>query len=566
MFRYRCPRCSVVLQALEIRAGKNTVCSKCSRPIIIPADKAQWVNEKGDPLLTSPTIVLPTGLTPPPLLRPMAIDAASESSADADNDVLGAISHGDIDLPSEAEPTAAPELAAAFELPQASPAPAFSRSLPKPDDDDGRVELYPAAPAVPAPVAETPRPPRTPQPVTPPPRREPEPAWSGPSSRSPSRGQRVVNSVPADTSAVALPEPLRLRTGMDIAVDLTSALAMRMKPPPRPPRDLKPSTALWVLATGIGVALFAASLATSRNFAEVVRAIGLAELLGGYAWITYLAYRRDPQRGIACAIPPLTFIYLRDRRYAKYRPLRFVVGGAALIGLAFLVPLVQPHTRQWAGVGDSQPTITAQPDIATQSKLEQLRHYRDQRQYDALIGLLRTLARTDSVYSDEAKNRIDLAAELRALSKHMDSGVKIEALAAYATWGGTDARELCLEASRSQNREERMMALRLLPRWQDEDVARRIGEMIGRAGTETSAAQDALITLGGPIAERAVIPLLRKEDQGIRLTAIEILGNEKVGGADALAALKEVARLSPDPGTRQPAEIKAQQILERLKK
>src|SRR6185437_2710989 len=172
MFRYRCPRCSVVLQALEIRAGKNTVCSKCSRPIVIPADKAQWVNEKGDPLLTSPTMVIPTGLTPPPLLRPMAVDASSESSADADNDVLGAISHGDIDLPSETEPT-----------------------------------------AVPAPVAETPRPPRTPQP-----RREPEPAWVGPSSRSPSRGQRVVNSVPVDTAAVALTEPLRLRTGMDIAV------------------------------------------------------------------------------------------------------------------------------------------------------------------------------------------------------------------------------------------------------------------------------------------------------------------------------------------------------------
>src|SRR6185312_10962235 len=226
MFRYRCPRCSVVLQALEIRAGKNTVCSKCSRPIVIPADKAQWVNEKGDPLLTSPTMVIPTGLTPPPLLRPMAMDLASESSADADNDVLGAISHGDIDLPSEAEPTAAPETPAVVEPPK-TPAPAFSRSLPEPDDGDGRVELYPAGPAVPAPVAETPRPPRTP---TPQPRREPEPAWSGPSSRSPSRGQRVVQSVPADANpaAVALTEPLRLRTGMDIAVDLTSALAMRM--------------------------------------------------------------------------------------------------------------------------------------------------------------------------------------------------------------------------------------------------------------------------------------------------------------------------------------------------
>ena len=215
---------------------------------------------------------------------------------------------------------------------------------------------------------------------------------------------------------------------------------------------------------------------------------------------------------------------------------------------------------------EAQPPATAPLEIATRSKLAQLRHYRDQRQYDSLIGLLRTLARTDSMYSDAAKDRVELSAELKALCQHTDSGVRIETLAAYATWGGPDARELCLDASRSQNRDERLMALQLLPRWKDEFVAGRIAELIGRAGTETSAAQDALVALGGPFAERAAIPLLRKDDQGIRLTAIEILGNERIGGMDAVAALKEVARTSPDPGTRQPAEAKAQQIQARLNK
>jgi hypothetical protein len=353
---------------------------------------------------------------------------------------------------------------------------------------------------------------------------------------------------------------------MDIAVDLTSALAMRMKPPPKPPRDLKPSTAAWILTTGIAVALFAATLLSSNNFTQTVFVIGAAQIIAGYAWVTMLAFRRDLQRGIACALPPITFYYLTNWKYAKYRPLRFVISGAAVLGLALLAPLAQSRTRSWVGVSDAPPAIVAPPEIAHQSKLIQLRYYRDQRQYDALIALLRTLARTDSMYSEESKNRIDIATDLRALCKHTDSGVKIEALAAYAAWGGPDARELCLEASRSPNREERLMALRLLPRWKDEDVARRIAEMIGRAGTETSAAQDALITLGGSVAERATIPLLRKDDQGIRLTAIEILGNEKVGGADAIAALKEVVRITPDPGTRLPAEAKIVQIQERLKK
>ena len=366
--------------------------------------------------------------------------------------------------------------------------------------------------------------------------------------------------------AVALEEPLRLRTEMDIAVDLTSALATRMKPPPRPPRDLKPSTAVWILSTGLALALLTATLVSSNNFIEAVLTIGAAQVLAGYAWVTALAFSRDVRRGIACAVPPITLWYLTNWKYAKYRPLRFVVSGAAVFGLALLAPKLQSQTRSWAGVSDSAVIVTAPPEIGSQPKIAQLRYYRDQRHYDSLIALLRTLARTDSVYSDAAKDRVELSAELKALSRHTDSGVRIESLAAYSTWGGSDSRELCLDASRSQNRDERLMALRLLPRWKDEFVAGRIAELIGRAGTETSAAQDALVTLGGSFAERAAISLLRKDDQGIRLTAIEILSHEKVGGADAVAALKEVARTSPDPGTRQPAENKARLIEERLHK
>jgi len=560
MFRYRCPQCSVVLQAPEIRAGKTTVCSKCSRPLTIPADPHLWLNEKGEPLLASPTMVVPSSEP-----APQRLPQEPEPDVEPDNDMVSA----EPPLPREDEAPAPVE-------PPRPVAPAFSRSLPLPDEpDDGRVELYPT-PLPPPPVAETPRPPATPPPKplprhpapppqtpspTPPPR---EPVWAGSPGESGPRPRRLV-SAPAEGNT-AVEEPLRLRTGMDLAVDLTSALASRMKPAPKPPRDLKPSTAVWILTTAVALGLLAATLTTTNNFLPLVIAIGAAQALAGYAWVTTLAFRRDVRRGLACALPPITFVYLGNWKYAKYRPLRFVLSGGVILGMALLAPRVQSQTRSWAGAGDNPQPIEAAPPIASQSKLVQLRYYRDQRQYDSLLALLRTLARTDSMYSEAAKDRADLAADLKALCKHTDYGVKVEALAAYATWGGPDARELCLEASRSLNREERLMALKLLPGWKDEDVARRIAEMIGRAGTETSAAQDALVTLGGTVAERAAIPLLKRDDQGIRLAAIEILGHEKVGGADAVAALKEIARISPDPGTRLPAEAKAQQIQDRLNK
>jgi hypothetical protein len=377
-----------------------------------------------------------------------------------------------------------------------------------------------------------------------------------------------VAATPAvDDDAVLLDEPLRLRTGLDITADLTSVLATRMKPPPKPRRDLRPTTALWILATGAALVLLGYSLATATDLSAWVFGIGAAELVIGYVWVTRVAFCREVRRGLLCAIPPLTLWYLGQWKYARFRPLRFAATGAALMGLAWLAPFAERHTRTWAGVPDPSVPPPQVVEVTARPKLDQLRYYQEQRQYDALIALLRTLARTDPQYSDESKNRVEIAAELRRLAtSHPDTGVKAEALTAYAAWGGADARELCLKALESPSREERLTALRLLPKWKDESVARRIAERIGRAGTESTAAQDALVALGGPLAERAAIPLLRKDDQGVRLTAIEILGNDNVGGPAALAALREAARTSPDPGTRQPAASKADQLEARLKK
>src|SRR5262249_62058884 len=144
----RPPHCGSFLRALETRAAKTPAGSNAPPPLTIPADKAQWLNERGEALLAAPTVVVPGG---PP-----------EVGAEPDADVLGAIAVG---------------------------------------AEDSRED-----------------------------------------------------------------KPLRLRSQADIAAELTTPLTTRMKPPPRPPRDIRPSTAVWLLATGIAVALLILALLTSHDF------------------------------------------------------------------------------------------------------------------------------------------------------------------------------------------------------------------------------------------------------------------------------------------------------------
>lgn len=606
MFRYRCPHCGQVLQALEMRAGKNTVCSRCSQQLTIPADKAAWLNERGEPLLASPTVLIP--MLPPEV----TVEPADRDEFDAD--VLGAILVGDIPLTTgpasvdlhlatmaepEPRPVPKPWMPAPTDQPQARPAaplseiaerpppepvPAFYRSMP----------TEPAAPPIPPPSVRanaapaelrTPSRPTT-RAVVKAAAGSDDPSWDANNGRGAQRSGRMVpaTSPPAASRRAEEPEavsfndtPLHLRTSVDVAADLTAALTSRMKPAPKPPRDLNPSTALWLVATGIALALLILTLVTANTFAPAVFLFGLAEVAAGYIWVVWLAFRRDWQRGVACAVPPVTLWYLTRHKYARYRPLRFVVTGVVLVALAGAAGFALPHTRAWAGAYDAIPLPAAPEDIAAKPKLEQLRHYHEQRAFEALTDLLRMLARTDPLYSEDAKSRAEIADELKILCNHPDVKVKVEALAAYALWGGADARGLCLAATRSANRDERMMALKLLVKWKDAEVARAVAERVGSlSDTETQAARDTLEKIGAP-AERAVFPLLRAKEQSTRLIAIEILASDTVGGPDSVAELRTLAdlpdptghpadpwRASDDPVTRQKAAGAAQAIQRRL--
>ncbi len=602
MFRYRCPHCTKLLSAPEVRAGKTTVCSKCSQPLTIPRDKTEWLNERGEPLLASPTVVIrtpaPVGDAVPPTLTP---------SAEADNDVLGALVAGDLLTPVSAPPSdnfdldvaAPPGMSSALnallghsdpDFAEAPPAPA-SVVMPAPPPEPPPPEPPPppvVVAAVPPPPEPTPPPPERTRFPTPPPRalprrasvmaepavaarpaprpagaqpfapqvspsgRHPRPDWDTPSQGSPR--PRLVAATPAPPRRPASDTvPVGSRTQLDVAVQLSSALATRMKPPPKPRRDLHLSTALWLLATGIAVGLLVVTLFTPRDFATAALCIGAAEVFAGYVWVVWLAARRDWVRGVLAAVPPLTAMYLGQWKYARFRPLRFVGTGAAIVGVALLAGAVMPRTRAWAGADAGAVEAPPEVNLAERRKVDQLRYHRDNRGYAALAKLLRELSRTDAGYSAEAADRDELRAETKALCDHPDSEVKVIALAAFAVWGAPDeALDRCLAAVRSDNPDARIMALRLLPNWKTDRVAAAVaGRVQQRPGLEATAAAKALVDIGGDVAERAAAPLLGEQyEQSVRIAAADVLAEKRVASPSAVAALRDAERTTQDPAVR----------------
>jgi hypothetical protein len=618
MIRYRCPHCAALIVAHERRAGQSSVCKSCVKPHPIPADRALWLNERGDPLHppAAPAPVEPPAPEPIPLFEPISVSAPTASAEPPPAPEPAPTVSAEPPVVETAPPVApAPEpepVAPAVVALEARAASVPDIQLPEPPAEPTRVE--PPAP-VPEPVVTvrapelepdpepTSAPEQTPAPnfgrsgsvalpplrapvvaaaehaedsvsqeesavgtLTPPPMPAHEPPAGRPlplSAAPGSLGSGRFTPAPAGTVDTSYAEPVQLQTQADIAVALTAALTSRMKPPATPRRDLRPSTAGWMLLTAIGVVLAVLALFSDPAYRWAALVVGVVQIAIGYVWIVRLTKFRDPTRGTLCMIPPITVVYLVQYKYAKCRPLRFVATGAALVGLALATPALTAHTRALVG-RDAAPTV--QPDPATLSKLEQLRTYRDQRSYDALSKHLELLAKTDPQLSVDAKDRAALSAELKALCDHPDTGVKVQAMTAYATWDPAGAQEVCLAALESPSWDVRERALRLVPQWRDAKTARAVQRLIGRAGTvETNRAKAALEEIGGVPAEQAAIALLnRAEDQSTKLTALAVL--EKVGSVETAAWLRSVyAAAVSDTAVRDRALAASEAITARLR-
>lgn len=532
MFRYRCPQCRQILQAPEMRAGKATVCPKCSKKITIPADSALWLNEAGEPIKTA------AKASEPERARP-----AREKPTPAD-DVVAPIRISD-------EPAAAAVPRPEIEIPVSASA---SVSAPKVEPSVPEVEV-PAASAERQEATSTAT--LTPPPVD----RSGRPGRGSGSAGKPQ--PRQVVAVNGADETVSFNQPLHLRTEMDIAAALTDVLTTRMKPPPKPPRDLNPSTAFWLLLTGMAVILLGVALFSTGNTLRWVFYIGAAEIVIGYVWIVVLVMRRDPKGALICAVPPLTIWYLTRQRYRRYRPLRFVLTGAFLIALAGLTPFIQPKTQELANAfRPSREPV--EPDIESKSDVAQLREYSDKRQFDRLMALLRKLDKTDPTFSASAGSRIEIAAELRKLcNKDLtpDTTIRAAALPAFVRWSsGDDARDVLLVAVQGHP-DERREAIKLLPRWRDADVARVLASRLGNR-EESYDAKNALIDLGGPLAVQALIPLLRdkQKDKVLHLVALDLLAHPRIADEQALAFLREEKDKFADQSLTREAEIKIQVI------
>jgi hypothetical protein len=545
MIRYRCPHCAALIVAHERRAGQSSVCKSCVKPHPIPADKSLWLNELGEPL------------HPP---EPAPAPAVEPSQPIAENHAALAPTAPDIQLPEPApEPVVSAEPArpaprVTRQTPPVPSAPTVSES-PRPDSDATIATVTPPPTPTPAPrVRPLPVPVSTPAPRT--------------SRRSTPAPVPVARPTPQPVEATSA-DPVQLQTQADIAVALTAALTSRMKPPAAPRRDLRPSTAAWMLLTGLGVTLTVLAVFSDPGYRWPALLVGVIEIIFGYVWIVRMTHWRNPTRGLLCAIPPLTFYYLTQYKYAKLRPLRFVATGIALATLAACAPMLFNHTRGL--VSKSEPPAVAPPEPATQSKLTQLRHFRERQAYDPLGKLLEVLSKTDPLLSEDAKDRAELVAELKSLCQHTDIEVRRRAMGAYARWDTDDprrpdsARAVCLAAVRSSAYEEREEAIKLLPQWKDAESARAVQSLIGRPGTvETNKAKAALEEIGGAPAEQAAIALLnRSDDQATKLTALSIL--EKVGGAEVAALLRAYAMASDDMAVRERALAAADAIMARIR-
>jgi hypothetical protein len=515
------------------------VCKACLKSHQIPTDPQAWLTESGE-LQHAPTPTPEAGAVPPEAqwAQGLAPDARPSDAAGA----RAATAHG-------VEPVF---VGRGSET--GLPAP-----VPREPELTGAARSRPARTRVPAPETESTSAVAT---ATPPPARGPVAPVP-----VPTRADRDTLS-PAPQHRYA--DPIQLQTQADIAAALTATIAARMKPPPAPRRDLRPSTAGWLLLTGIAMALILVAGYTEAHSAVsgiLVPALVLAvaQIVIGYAWIVRLTYLREPRRGLTCAVPPLTLYYLGQYKYAKYRPLRFVVTGAALLALTLAVPVIAPAVRPLVV---KPPAPAPAPDPAAETKLGKLRAFREQRAYDSLIQLLDVLVVTDPIRSADAKDRAPIAAELEQLCAHPLSDVRIAALAAFPSWDtepeAARARTVCLKAVRSTAEAERMRALLLLPRWKDADTARAVQSLIGRPGSETRQAAKSLKEIGGAPAEQAGLGLLKRADSvSMRVTAIDIL--ESAGGARAADELKIYAMATDELAVRNRALAAVTTIEERLR-
>jgi hypothetical protein len=388
------------------------------------------------------------------------------------------------------------------------------------DDEDGDDSLLHAGPALDAP--------------TPPPA-DLTPVLLAPEVADPPPAPpRLPTRAAVRPPAVANPTGL---AGVDLAVELTAALATRMRPPPEPAPDLRPATLGWAALALLAAGLWVAGVVADPAALPFVAVIGGLLAAAGGLWLVLADGRRS-------------------------RPAGCLLTGVALLGLYLLAPAAR--TAVQTGLDRIEPPPAPAPPL---TPAERVRELAGRRPADPLLTALAELAGPDAGRGASPEARAELAAELARLADPGVEGraeVRTAALTALAAWHPDGTRTAVRAALRSPDPAERRLALALAGRWADPDTAALVAARLSDR-READDARRALLAMGGPAAEAALLPLLHTDDRrATRLVVLELL--EQVGGPEALAALRRMAAAGDSPGLREEARARADGLERRLMK
>lgn len=367
---------------------------------------------------------------------------------------------------------------------------------------------------------------------------------------------------PPDTSGgVVLFQPSQAAAA-DAMTQLTSAITMRMKPPPEVPTpDLRLSTAVWVALTAAGLVFWCSTVIYQGGPLHYVTALAVIQLTIGIGWMAYVDGRRHWARGFLTLIPPVA-IYRLIRGYGPdhNRPLRFVLSGLLLLALVRANPIAREVVRRAFGMDTYKTLPSAIPDSHA-ARIASLTGRADRSPLLAELKKLTDPAIVASVYPGE---RVAMAVELRKVVSMDDRPeVTAAALEALIVWVGDLAKPDVAAVLQSTSQATRQIAVPIIVSWKDADAAKALVPLL-RKRDERRDVAEALTKIGSP-AEGPILDLLPGlTDQMTGVAALNIL--EAIGTDTSVKFLRAYANSTDDLLLREIARRKAEEIAERLKK
>lgn len=383
--------------------------------------------------------------------------------------------------------------------------------------------------------------------------RELPPERTGPPTARPPRGPTSRRPFDGDAGRVIL-NPTGL-FAVDLAAELSATLSLRMAPPPEPVSDRQLTMAAWLTGVAVAGVLWLVAVLTAPGLFPFVALVGAAMVAFGCLWRAYLAGRGgNPTAGLVTLLPPVAAVRLfAPTPTHGLRPLRFVLAGAVFLGLFVLGPAVRSVVEGAIGTRiDDIPLDGPTAESRLRKAIAAKRH-------DEIVSELRQLPRPDGVTADE---RTGIVRELVALTGAERGELRAAALTALADWSPTEAKAAARAGLVSTDGDERRAACRVADRVLGTEAAAGLAACLTDREDRPDA-KAALIRLGA-VAEESVLPLLASDREPVALVACEVL--ERVGGPNAVAALRGLAETTKSRAVRQDASQAAEAIGERLRR